>query len=140
MAVTHDDLLAPEGELEPSLFPSDDTSALSARLVAYVAAAMARLSTYPAGTISAAVADAATRAYAYAEAYAAVYRRMAAQPTSWTIVDQGSTSYSVQQAREFKQLSDAKRAEFESYLPIAAPDSPTALFARSGAVPTRATW
>lgn len=140
MAVTHDDLLAPEGELDPSLFPSDDASALSTRLDAYIAAAAARLAAYPTGSISDDVADAATRAYAYAEAYAAVYRRMAAQPMSTTLADQGSVSYNVQQAREFKVLSDEKRAEFASYLPVAAPDTAAELFARSGAVPTRVSW
>lgn len=143
MAVLPSDLLAPQGELEPSLFPGDDSSSLSVRLSRYLSDAGAVLAGYPDGSITPAQSDRAQSAYAYAESYAAIYRRMAAAPMSATLADQGSVTYNIAQMREFKALSESKRAEFTSLLPIADPvtdQDQWGLLARSGAVPTRVSW
>ncbi|MGI8765698.1 MAG: hypothetical protein ACR2KM_04170 [Gemmatimonadaceae bacterium] len=140
MAVAASDLIAPVGELEPSLFPSDDLTSLLVRLSRYLSDATDRLVSYSTVALPDQQADRARRAYAYAEAYAAVYRRMAAAPISTTFADQGSMTFAVAQAREFKALSDLKRAEYQSLLPVADPATSDEFYSRSGAVPTRISW
>lgn len=100
MAVTAEDLTAPLGLIELSLFPVDEDEAdpitLEVRLGAYIADAISK------GSPS----DEATKAYAYHRAFLAVYLTISADPESLSLDEQGSSIFHSQQAERFKRLSD----------------------------------
>lgn len=107
MAVTAPDLLAPKGEIEPDLFPSEVEGegaplALLDRLKAYLEDEEAQN-----------VPDKAAKAWAYHRAYHAVYLSMSANPIQADQEGQGSSGYSADQAKRFKALAEEKLAQYK---------------------------
>ena len=110
MAVAAADLLSPTGEIEgPALWPGEDSSAVNARLAGYIEDGEAQAADIEAGAAH----DAAVKAWAYHRAYLAVFIVLSRKASSVTVNDQASTSMVVAQIQNFKDLSDAKRAEFD---------------------------
>lgn len=133
MAVTPAALISPTGELDPAiLFPGESTSVFTARLTAY----LAQGATEAAG-LSGAALDAAVTNWAYYRAYDAVAQRLAAEPVSQSLSDQGSVTYGGNQARTFRALADAKLAAFTAAV---APDTIGLPDQVSTTKPTVFTW
>lgn len=107
MAVAPNDLRAPKGKVEASLFPGEASAALDERLQAYIDDGAAKSS-----ALTGAAKDAATKAWAYHRAFDAVFIRLANQPQSVSLADQGSKSYGAKQAEYFKQLAEQYGDEF----------------------------
>jgi hypothetical protein len=133
MTVTAEQLIAPQGELEPALFPVGD---LQTRVDAYLVDAQAKA---VAANVPSGNQDAAVTAWVYHRAYTAVARRLAVEPERAEVDDQGRT-YNVKQAGVFQSLADQFKAEFEGYIPVAVAQ-PTARRPRgSASVSTEAVW
>ena len=122
MAVTAADLTSPVGEIEPAvLWPGELGATTTERLTAYVADGELQAADLSAGASR----DAAVKAWAYYRAYMAVYIRLTAEPTSKTINDQASESFSVQQIQNWKDMADAKLATFTELVDEATDVQPT---------------
>lgn len=111
MAITGAALIAPEGEVELSLFPGNSSTQLQARFDVYITE----------GYTKAPGNDDAARAWAYHRAYFAVYLRMSSQPINSELVDQASAVFDKDQARRFYDLSMAKEEEFNAILDLGSP-------------------
>ena len=133
MAVTVSDVTSPVGELDAALlFPHEDEAALTTRITAYIAQGVTE-----AADVASADQDAAVTQWVYYRAYDAVWQRLAAQPISLTLSDQGSKTFGAAQADRFRALADAKRAAFDAYLAPTQLTEPTAV---SRARPIQTVW
>lgn len=110
MAVTPAQLLAPQGDLEASLFPGEATDALNMRLQGYISEGEARTSD-----------DAAVRAWAYHRAFHAVYIRLTTTPHQVSFEDQGGHSYLMSQIENVYNLSRRYLEEFNALVGTDAP-------------------
>ncbi len=107
-------LLAPIGEIELEFFPEEDESTVTERLDAYIAEG-----TRKSAALSGAEQDVAVTAWAYHRAYLAIYTRLLAAPSSWSLNDEGSASRTGMQISAFRDLAVAKLSEFNGL--VAAP-------------------
>lgn len=101
----------------PSLFPGDDETAFLARLEGYLAQGeeLAR------GLASASERDRAAAAYAEATAYRDAYLIRCASPSSTSLPDGGSMSYSDASLERLKAEADARATAFAALVPAAVP-------------------
>ncbi|HYC50689.1 MAG TPA: hypothetical protein VEB19_06200 [Gemmatimonadaceae bacterium] len=113
MAVALGDLVSPVGELDVAVLFPDDTDAGEARLTGYITAAEARVS----DSLTGDEADEAVSAFAYHRAYLAKYQTELAAASSGGLSDQGQYAVLWSQINAWKELADAKLAEFEGLLP-----------------------
>lgn len=130
MAVKPSDLLSPIGKIDKAFFPGEDDTTLEERLQAYInegALLVTSLAT-------SAEQDAATTLWAYYRAFEAVYMRLMATPSSVSIADEGSTSFSSQQIAMFGTTAQQFRTAFDAALVI---DSALEPAIPSGAVTNR---
>lgn len=134
MAVTAATLMAPEGEIESSFFPDEDSTAIEARLTKYIADGMTRA----AALDDPSQADTFVTYWAYHRAYSAVYKLMSAAPASLTFEGQMSGSMLITQIENFKDLAADNRVAAEAMLPVATKVKPESL--GSQAVNTRVKW
>lgn len=133
MTVTAEQLIAPQGELEPALFPLGD---LATRVDAYLVDALAKTA---AASVPSAQQDAAVTAWVYHRAYTAVARRLAVEPERAEVDDQART-YNVKQSSTFQSLADQFKAEFEGYIPVAVAQPTTRRPRGSASISTEAVW
>jgi len=117
MPVAPEDLQAPIGELEDTLFQGFTPVQVSDRLQSYIDDGTTR---------SAAVVNVATRdrfvtAWAYYRAYRAQAERLAAQPASASLTGLGSVSVSSSQLQFFNRQSAEWLRVANSYLVIVVP-------------------
>lgn len=134
MAVAWDDLVEPEGELNIALLFPADTDNGEVRLTGYLADGLTRL-----GSLTGDAADAAVTLWAQYRAYLAKYQSMLNAEASAAFVDSGSSSFFWQQINAWKELADAKLAEFEGAVgDVTTPNAPA--LPRPAAVPLTFTW
>lgn len=108
MPLRAQDLLDPDGELVAAdLWPDDDESTVEDRLDAYLADGYVK---------AGAVGDEAARQWAYHRAYKGVYTRLLAQPSSVSLSDEGSASYTQTQIAAVGALADQALATFEGLM------------------------
>jgi hypothetical protein len=132
MAVTAEDLIAPEGELEAALFPAGD---LQSRVAAYLADAQGRIA-----SVAPAQQDDAVTAWVHYRAYTAVARRLAVEPEQ-AKVDDESRTYNRKQVEYFQELATAARSQFERLTSAPpAPDQQRRRYPGSSSVSTEAVW
>lgn len=113
MALQLGQLIAPGGDIERAMFPDDSADQLNARVTTWLNEADSRT-----GDITDTdERDAANKAYVNYRAFRAVYLRLSAMPTSVSITDEGSHSYTAEQAVRFGKLADEAYAEFLEYVP-----------------------
>lgn len=139
MTLTADDLLEPKGELDATvLFPDAAPVDVKARLTSYLDTAADELGS--AGVDSARV-DRGARVYAYHRAYQALFLRLSANPTTKSLTDQGSLTYSMQQLVTFDTLSKQYRAEYDAILESGlAPTQSSNVVAHTTTIPTQFTY
>lgn len=111
------DLLEPKGPIAPSFFPGEDTTALTARLQAYLDDGVARAA---AAGLGADVSDRAVRAWAEYRVWNAIVLRMSTESASVTIQDQGARTRTNDQLKNIVQARDAALAMWNAAVP--APD------------------
>jgi hypothetical protein len=132
------DLIDPDGDILPSMFPKDDTPAkLEARVDKYLERARAIVEAR--GVVDDDDADAAMAAYVYYLANSAVYTDLSAQPTVLNFTDAGSRTRTQAQIESFNAKALAYLAEFE----VLAPLGTTIVATRrhgSTSLPTLFTW
>lgn len=120
MAVSPSDLLTPNGQIRPGLFPEYPGDQLADVLAAWIAQG-----TTAAAAVAAGVRDQAVAAYVYAAAFTAVHQRMTTAPASFTAADgQGGHAYSTEQLRQMEALALRWTDAFNGYLLAA--QAPTA--------------
>lgn len=104
MPLTALNLIAPEGEIERALFPSEDAAALEMRLQTYLTTAYTMLASLslPTGVDL----DEAARVYAYFRAYQAVHLIMSRTAATASIDGEASRSFLVSQIEAFETLRD----------------------------------
>lgn len=136
MAIQGADLLSPAGEVELVLFPGESAAAVTARLDAYLVDAYAKLDAQAAG-MTEAERDLAAADWAYHRAYRAVETRLAAEPASATLDDQGSRTYTAAQIQQFGKLAAAKLAAWAQRIEAF---TGTAAAPVTGFVPIKSTW
>lgn len=129
-------LLAPGGEIEPEFFPEEDLDKVTERLDAYLTEGYAKAAALSAGTDR----ENAATAWAYYRAYSAIYRRLLAAPSTWSLADEGSASYTQKQIESFQSLAAAKLEEFEVWVPVTAPSVASALPLSSGSTYHTFAW
>lgn len=122
MPITAPDLTAPEGYVEPSLFPDDDAAALTARLDAYIADGELQA----AGVAAGAEHDAAVAEWAYHRAFHAVHVRLLGAASS-TSRGARTESYLWSQIERFGTLADEHKASFARVLAAATAASAAAI-------------
>lgn len=105
MPLNAQSFIAPRGNLTPSMFEGD----LATRLDGYLGEAQDRVAELP----DPAQSDAMITAYVYWKAYSALYASLLAAPSSTTLADQGSVSWSAAQMAEIGRLAQSYRVEFE---------------------------
>lgn len=110
MAVTHEDLLQPTGEIEAAWFPGDDAAALQARLETYIAEGVEA-----SADVAAESTDTATKAYAYWRAYQTVYLRLSGSPASVGVVGHLNRQYTQGQLSAFSERAAYWRSVFDGY-------------------------
>ena len=111
MAITGTDLISPQGEIEPSLFPGDADHELLERLDAYILEAIGK---------DAGASDEAQKYWAYHRAYRSIFLRMSAEPITQTLNDQGTAQFSKDQINNFNLLAEQYLAK---WLELTEPDS-----------------
>lgn len=115
MPLTPTALTQPVGPLAPSFFPSDDATAFTARLQAYLDQAYAQV----AGRgLSDATADQAAQAWAEYRAYGDVYTALLRAPASAELPEQGQRAYLITQMQEWRTLRDDARARYNALVPV----------------------
>ena len=135
MPITAASLLSPSGPITPTLFPGEDSLALTARLSGYITAAYgdARVS----GLADDATKDKGARALALATAFTDVFIRMNAEANAVNVTEKGSTTYTDKQRENIKALADGYLAELDDLIAVPAGD---AIVRGTQSVPTRFTW
>ena len=140
--LTNQDLLAPLGEIELSLFPGEGSTSVAARLDAYLdegyAKAVAIVDDDPA--TQAALRDDAARNWAYHRTYSAIVLIMSRTPATAAIEGEASRSYLAAQIDTFRDLANGKLLAFEALIPGEEEIEITSSKARSGPVPQIITW
>lgn len=127
-------LIAPEGEIEPAMFPGDKAEALESRVQAYLTHGYEKAT---AAEVLDADRDDAARAWAYHRAFRSVFVRLSASPASVSLDAQCSTSRTAQQIAEFGRLAAQYEAEYLGLVPVAQTPKPAPT---SGAVRTVISW
>jgi hypothetical protein len=128
-------LLSPAGPITPTLFPGEDSLALTARLSGYLTAAYddARVAPLTPDTTK----DKGARALALSTAFTDVYIRMNAEANAVNVTEKGSTTYTDKQRENIKALADGYLAELDDLIVVPAGD---AVVRGTTSVPTRFTW
>lgn len=127
-------LIAPEGEIEPAMFPGDSPTALADRVQAYITAGTDKAT---ADGVAAGDLDAAARAWAYYRAFRAVFVRLSASPSSVSLANQGGSSRTTSQISEFAALAEGWRTDYLALVPEAPPPRTVP---QSAPVKNRFTW
>lgn len=109
------DLLEPKGVLTPDMFVGDDPTA---SIDAYIDAGTARAA---AKSVNAGVLEEYLRAYVYHRAFARVATALTINPSSSSISDQGSESFSSEQIRRAAALAEKYQEQFEEFEPAPSP-------------------
>lgn len=134
MSLEPTQLIAPEGEIEPAMFPTDTAEQLAHRVQAYITAGTEKAS---ADGVDAGDLDDAARAWAYYRAFRAVFVRLSATPSSITLNDQGGTARLLTQIVHFDKLAADYLTEYTGLVPAAAV---ARVVPQSAATKTRITW
>lgn len=114
MTITASDLLAPTGEIESAFYPREDSTAVLARLQAYVEDGYRRVP----GTITDVEAqDDIARAWAYYRAYNAIYLTMSRSAASKSIAGEASSTTLASQIAAFEAMRDQWYTEALSLMP-----------------------
>ena len=113
-----EELIAPQGDLEPVLFPAETPEASYNELLTRVTAHLDEVEGLIAN-VAAANKDAARKAFVRWRIYTAVVIHITRPPASATL-DSGKTQWSflVSQMSVYEDLRDKAEAEFTSYLPV----------------------
>ena len=126
MAVSGMDLVAPSGEIDKSLFPSDSEMELMERLESYLTEAEGK---------KIGVSDAGKKAWAYYRAFRAVFIRLSSTPSA-RFDDQGDLKYSDAQINNFNNLAEKYLAEWEMIITAEVETG----FGPTGSVKNKFTW
>lgn len=121
MAITPEELIAPEGPVEPDLFPGEHTeqdSKLIVRLSGYITQAEVRIATYP---FTPEQEDPAARVYALYLAFRAAYTLSLARPAEDDMQTSvlGRTLFTEDQRKGLKEEADRYLGEFDSLAAVA---------------------
>lgn len=108
------DFLAPKGEIEGGLFPSESPSTLAARIDEYIAQATAAVDALDPALDPADV-DAAIAAFVYVRLYDAILIRLANTPNT-SIADEGSVAITGSQIAIFQNNRDRHQLAYEAIL------------------------
>ena len=132
MAVSVDDLTSPAGPLERAvLFPADTQGQFEDRLAAYIADGVTR-----AAALEDDEQDDAVMAWARHRARQAAYEMRLFAPSSASLADEGSASWTASQIEAMKALADADLAEFEELVGAVTEDEDTT----AGGWPVISSW
>lgn len=117
MAVTAADLIDPTGRILPSLFPGDDSTALTARVNGYLDQALSQSGV---SDLATAEQDAAVTQWAYWRAFDAVCNRLNADAARVDFDGQGGRQMLAEQFRHWAAQRDEARASYDAILSAAA--------------------
>ena len=138
------DLIAPTGKIEgASMFPGASSTDLAKRLQSYLdeGAKKAESITNADAAIQAATREEAAVHWAYYRAYEAIFLRMNASPSSWSVQGDGTASFTATQIANFENLM---RTEFDAYLELipatAGGETADARRPASTTIPNRFVW
>lgn len=109
MPVVAADLLDPKGPLQPALFPSDDSTALTTRLTGYISQ-----NTTATGNLTGTTLDQTVTEYALYKAYSAVRTRIMSNPADVSFEGEGAQKYSDFQLEEISRWADQHLANFQA--------------------------
>lgn len=120
--LTADALIEPNGPLDTTLFPGDDSVALRTRVIAYLANAyMDRRVIAAAGDAN--VQNGKAAALVLYTAYMAVYRRMLREPLTVKVDEKGGHGYSTKQIDAMKELADEQLEIVDAPIDQPVPDA-----------------
>ena len=121
MAVSVADLTSPRGPLDRLvLFPGETESAFDERLTAYIADGVVL-----AAALIGAEQDAAVKVWARGRARQAAYELRLFAPSTASVADEGSASWTSSQIEAMKALADADLLEFEELVGAVVEDEDT---------------
>jgi hypothetical protein len=114
------DLIAPKGKVEAaSMFPGAAETDLAKRLQSYLDEGYKKSESIvdTDANVQAARRDDAASHWAYYRVYEAVFLRMSASPTSWTVQGDGSASFTATQIANFERLMNDELAAHLALIP-----------------------
>lgn len=137
MAVTVQDLLTPNGPVDPSLFPGEGSNELGARLTAYIAKGTAdpRVTGMPVERR-----DGLVESYALYQAFRDAHLLMVAKPLTVNVAEKGGHGFSNEQIKSLAAMRDGYLSSFNNGLVLEVAPSAPPKIPGTQAVSTRVDW